>query len=349
MSGSASAPPANPVGPKGVTRSELIFKSANNLMKHFSELDSQAREVNQSLRDNRLVKERHLSHLSLIRSKFTAQVTNAGFQVSNCATAERLARRASEVFDDPKHLKSARVSYDFVMSIGGIDKLDEYKKKSDAIQDRKLDDSLLEYTEVLDKYKMGIGSVIMMVWSCGSKSFVRVVEQLSDSTLSTLIRLRILVNSKDGKAMHTVVPITIINQNCVVASGANLQKLFDQVCEGDNIKKLYDLHVETTQIRSRYPEHEFSRAVVQKSRDGIEESPGLTNIIVPCGSLNPSMSNQQGNMPIDASSLKMLAAASQAMVDDESDDESDEEPMFLKERTREERDRQGKLDAIFIE
>jgi hypothetical protein len=324
----------------------MIFKSSNDLVKHFNELDSQARDVAQRMSDNRSIKERHLSQLSRLRSEAMAQVVKAGLQAGDCASATNLARRASEVFKDPDHLKAARASYDFVTSIGGIDKLEEYKKKSEAIQDRKLDDSLLEYTEVLDKYKMGIGSVIMMVWSCGSKSFVRVVDQFSDSKLSTSICVQLLVNSKEGKVMYTVVPIVTINTHCTIATGANLQKLFDDVCDGDNIKKLYDLHVSNTPLRSRYSEHDFARVVVQQSRDGIEESPGLTKILAPCGSLAPAVSNKQGKMPMDASSLKKLAdAASQAKAADESDDE----PMFVHERTREERDRQGQLEAIWVE
>tara|TARA_B110001452_G_scaffold201956_1_gene172027 strand:- start:4837 stop:5811 length:975 start_codon:yes stop_codon:yes gene_type:complete len=324
----------------------MIFKAAKDMVKHFNGLDSQARDVAQSMSDNRSIKERHLSQVSRLRSEALTQVVNAGLQAGDCVPATNLARRASDVFKDPDHLKAARASYDFVMSIGGIDKLEEYKKKSEAIQDRKLDDSLLEYTEVLDKYKMVIGSVIMMVWSCGSKSFVRVVDRFSDSNLSTSICVQLLVNSKEGKAMYTIVPIVTVNAHCTIATGANLQKLFDDVCEGDNIKKLYELHVDNTPLRSRYSEHDFARAVVQQSRDGIEESPGLTRILARCGSSDPAMSNKQGKMPMDASSLKKLAdAASQAKASDESDDE----PTFVQERTREDRDRQGRLEAICLE
>lgn len=346
MSGSGSGPPANPVGPNDLTRDEMIFKAAKDLVKHLEELDSQARDVAQRMSDNQSIKGRHLRHIHQLNSEAVAQVVTAGLQFGDCASATKLARCASEVFKDPNHLKAARASYDLVMSIGGIDKLDEYKKKSEAIQDRKFDDSLLEYTEVLDRYKMGIGSVIMMVWSCGSKSFVRVVDQFSGSKLSTSICVQLLVNCKERKAMYTVVPIVAINTHCTIATGANLQKLFDDVCDGDNIKKLYDLHVSSTTLRNRYSERDFARVVVQQSRDGLEESPGLTRILAPCGSTPPSVSNKQGKMPMDASSLKKLAdAASQAKAVGESEDE----PMFVQERTREERDRQGQLEAIWLE
>jgi len=350
MSGSGSVHPTNPANPAGLKDPTqfraLIANAAEYLLKHFNGVNSQTRDVAQRTSNNRSIKERQLGLLWCLRCEAMTQVTSAGLQVGDCTQATNLARRASEVFKDPDHLKAARASYDFVMSVGGIDKLEEYKKKSEAIQGRKLDDSLLGYIEVLEKYKMGIGSVLMMVWQCGSKSFVRVVDQFSDSDMSTCICVRFLVNSKEGKAMYTVVPITTINLNCTIATGANLQKLFDEVCECHNINKLYDLHMANAPLRSRYSEHDFACAVVQQSRDGIEESPGLTKILAPCGSSHAAMSNKQGKMPLDASSLKKRAdAVSLAKAADESDDE----PMFVQESTREERERRGQLEAIWLE
>ena len=265
MSETGSGPPATPSMPTSGGINEFIFNAANDMVKHLACIDAKACDLNQSIIDNRELKKRYILQFHRLRGDAMTKVTNAGLQASDRDTATSLARRASEVFTDPDHLKSARTSYEFVMSIGGIDKVDELKKKSDAIQDRKLDDSLLEYSEVLNKYKMTIGSVIMMVWSCGSKSFVRVVDQFdcSNPKHSTSIYLRLLVHAKDGHAMYIVVPITTINQHCTVATGANLQELFDKVCDGDNIKKLYDIHVANTAVRNRYTEHVFARAVVQ--------------------------------------------------------------------------------------
>jgi hypothetical protein len=345
-SSASSDPSGQPANAGG--RNEFIFKAANQLVNELAHLDKKAREVTQSIIDNRSIKDRNVAQFQRLRAEAVARVTQAGIPTGDARIpfALNLARRASDVFKDPDHLKAAKASHDFVASIGGIDKIEEYKKKSEAIKDRKVDDVLLNYDEVLSKYKMNTGSVIMMVWSCGSKSFVRVEDQFSDSKSSTSICVRLLVSAKNNKAVYTTVHINIINQYCIVVTGANLQKLFDEVCNADNIKKLYALHLENCPARYRYDEHDFARAVVQKSRDGIEESPGLTKILAPCGNADSSMSKKQGKMPMDASCLKKLAdAASKAMAADESDDE----PVFLAQRSRDERDRQGRLEAICLE
>ena len=49
------------------TSSEFIFKSVDNMMEHFGELDSQARDVAQRFKDNQFIKERHLTPFDMLR------------------------------------------------------------------------------------------------------------------------------------------------------------------------------------------------------------------------------------------------------------------------------------------
>lgn len=107
------------------------------MLKTIVSVNKQARELEQGTRNNRVITQRCRQEISRIEKNATRQFK----EESQCVPALNLARRASEVFENPEQLKLARASYDFVISIGGVDKVRELKKKSEAIQEGKLADS----------------------------------------------------------------------------------------------------------------------------------------------------------------------------------------------------------------
>lgn len=338
MSGSGSGPPNNQMV------AGMAAKAVSGFMATMSALQAEANTVTSDLMTARQAQLRYQNQTRAERAKVNTAV---GYEQIN--EKKELIRTAEQVFTDAEHIKRAKAAHDMVSSIGGLDELGKLVEKAEAIKNRKVDPEMLDYEEVLASMSIGVGSIGLMTWDDGGKSFIKITDQFNGITSSTTICFTFLVHCRSGKSLFMSLSKDLLARTFVLVKGDNAQKLFDDVCSPSNIDALYKTHTSATPPRLRYLKHEFTRVVTQESRDGINQCPGLSNLLNECerasAAAAAAASKRDGKRTMSAAEYQHFT---QATAPSGPADDDDDEPVFTHTVTRAQRDKKGFENAIVL-
>jgi hypothetical protein len=275
-----------------------------------------------------------ISNAKEICKQYRENIQRTRFQMSRHYLKDKTIlekRRISALVCDALHcfqnnscLKFAKQSYDIVNNVGGLVNLQNILHKAQLIKNKKVDVNMLEYKDVLSTMSMNVGSIVLIEWKGGGKSFVKIVEQWKPIKCSTTICFTFLVRSRCGQQLYMTIPYTQLYSTSVLCNGNNVQQLFDELCKTSNIDKLYHTNHSKSRKRGRYNKEEFKEAFIRESYDGINACPGLANLIY-----------------FEAKSEECKTVDEQPCTDDN-------EVKFVKDVSLSERDEEGYKNAIVL-
>lgn len=304
-------------------------------------LQKEANTVTSDIMTARQAQTRYQNQTQAERAKVNTAV---GYEQVN--EKRELIRTAEQVFIDANHVKRAKAAHDMVSSIGGLDELGKLVEKVEAIKNRKVDPEMLDYEDVLASMSIAVGSIGLVTWDDGGKTFIKITEQFNGITSSTTICFTFLVRCRSGKSLFMSLSKDLLARTFVLVKWDNAQKLFDEVCSPSNVESLYKMHTSAAPPRLRYLKHEFTRVVTQESRDGINECPGLSNLLNKCERASvAAASKRDGKRTMSAADYQRF---NQGTAPSGSADDDDDEPVFIQTVTRDQRDKEGFENAIVL-
>ena len=321
----------------------MATKAMSGFVAAMSALQTEVNTVTSDIMTARQAQTRYQKQTQAERAKVNAAV---GYEQAN--EKRQLIRAAEQVFIDANHIKRAKAAHDMVSSIGGLNELGKLVEKAEAIKNRKVDPEMLDYEDVLASMSIGVGSIGLMTWDDGGKSFIKITDQFNGITSSTTICFTCLVHCRSGKSLFMSLSKDLFARTFVLVKWDNARKLFDEVCSPSNIDALYKTHTSATPPHLRYLKHEFTRVMTQESRDGIKECPGLSNLLNECerasATAAAAASKRDGKSTMSAAEYQHFtqATAPSGSADD------DDEPVFTHTVTRAQRDKKGFENAIVL-
>jgi len=246
-----------------------------------------------------------------------------------------VARHALPIFRDSEHIRECKEAASFVDSLGGAQKVLQIKEQFERIQNGKVPVEQQDYEDILRGMSLFVGCLAILQWQDGGKSFVLPVEQRDVSSPSD-ISLEVVFRACPTHASVLTVNHATASKFLTAVTGLNAKQCFDEVASDDNLQKLFD--GSSAGLRQRMGFSKFKQEVIMQSRRAIEQQSGLAHIFA------TGASSQAGSSNCPLKSLADAAISKAGQSDDDSDDAE-----IVEVRTREDRDRVGRANAIELE